>query len=170
MTTKGDVLRRACRVIGDQDAFKVAAPIRALIDAIDDDEMRSFVNDPKQISGVLLPQCLGGKVDAPLSLYCAACALIHLQNEPVDIDLAADWVAAAESCENAEVNYYFTKRVAQSKAGSNKPSVQEHAKVVSYWNSCLAQGVTIGVANERTCQKFGITVRNVQKIRKAAKQ
>lgn len=162
---KNTLLKRIISVIGYRDTGVLddeARQIQALLDAMDQDG-RAFLDTPEQISG-LSPQCLGGKIKARLSSYCAVRALKELAKNPPSMMPGEEWTGAAEECAKLELNDYFTGSARQSNVASQKRA-KDHDEIYQYWNKLVSGGASIGDANKRTAEIYGISVRQVQIIR-----
>lgn len=172
MVNEAEISRRAWAVIGRlklDDSITEATVIKTLIVTnITDPEIRDYLDMPQHIAG-LLPQCLGGKIEARLSNYCAVRALFELANKPPSVSLAEEWVTTAEECAEVELTDHFTIKARSSKAGSKRRQT-DHADIVKHWEQLRNGGASKGSANDRTATRFNITVRQVQKIRKMQKR
>ncbi len=169
---KAEIIRQRARQVmayrKDNEALAEATIIRKLIDDAEDG-IRGFIDTPQHIKG-LLPQCLGQKIKAHLSNYCAHRALFELFKKPSSVSLAEEWVSAAEDCAKEEFNYPFAKSAAQSVAATKKRTPEQHAEIVVYLDKLRETGISIGDANTRTRTHFDISVRQIQSIRKQLKR
>lgn len=161
--------KRAASIIGyrAEESIAEAQIIKDYINDIQERETRGFLDTPQHIKG-LQPQCLGGKIEARLSSYCAHCALFELTKNPFSISLAEEWIATAETCLEAEVANCFITSSRNSKVAS-KPRISDHVNILHYWEKLRSGGASIGDANERTAKHFMIGTRQIQKIRKKQK-
>ena len=78
------------------------------------DEFRT----PRGVHDALLPQSLGGRIQARLSSYFAVLTLNELANDKPSIRYAKELLQFAEECNAAELTHYFAEKVHQSKRAS----------------------------------------------------
>lgn len=160
------ILSRVYSVIGYRNTEELdaeARQIQALLDTLEQ-KSQDFLDRPDRITG-LLPQCLGGKIKARLSSFCAVHALKDLAKNPPSLGSAEEWTGAATKCAELELINYFTTKARQSNAASNRIS-NDHEDIYVFMEDLLEKGVSIADAYKRAEIRFGLQRRQLQNIRK----